>query len=129
MLVSIREGESKMNCPKCDGNGYIKEYAHISAGVCFHCGGKGFVGSNGRAIKDIQLKHIHKSLPGLNKRQTKEVFSMAYTSCIYNCVEEVKDFDVIVNAGYWLKTQTGKTIRYERNMEAALNWDYVNFGA
>ena len=32
-----------IKCPKCDGNGYIGEYAMIQNGVCFKCSGTGQV--------------------------------------------------------------------------------------
>lgn len=28
-----------MECPRCGGEGVISQYGHISAGVCFRCGG------------------------------------------------------------------------------------------
>lgn len=28
-----------MECPRCGGDGILPEYGHISAGVCFRCGG------------------------------------------------------------------------------------------
>lgn len=28
-------------CPKCGGNGYIREYSHVSGGICYACNGKG----------------------------------------------------------------------------------------
>jgi hypothetical protein len=30
-------------CPRCDGEGQIKEYAHIRGGLCFLCSGSGKV--------------------------------------------------------------------------------------
>lgn len=30
-----------IDCPKCDGEGYIREYAFIQDGRCFKCGGSG----------------------------------------------------------------------------------------
>ena len=28
-------------CPKCNGKGAIKEYAHVEGGICFECNGNG----------------------------------------------------------------------------------------
>lgn len=28
-------------CPKCGGTGWIEEYNHVQAGICFDCGGSG----------------------------------------------------------------------------------------
>ena len=30
-------------CPRCNGQGTIKEYSHIRGGLCFQCSGKGKV--------------------------------------------------------------------------------------
>lgn len=29
------------SCPKCNGNGRIKEYGHVQGGICFECNGTG----------------------------------------------------------------------------------------
>lgn len=33
----------KCECAKCNGKGVIKAFAGIAGGVCFTCGGKGYV--------------------------------------------------------------------------------------
>lgn len=30
-----------MNCKKCGGNGYVREYVHVEGGRCYRCGGSG----------------------------------------------------------------------------------------
>jgi hypothetical protein len=42
--------ELEMKCGKCGGRGYIKEYHHVSNGVCFECNGVGRVNSDGSQI-------------------------------------------------------------------------------
>jgi len=34
---------SLVECPKCGGQGWFKEYSHIASGTCFKCGGAGKV--------------------------------------------------------------------------------------
>lgn len=115
-----------MQCPKCGGSGVIRAYAHVAAGVCFHCGGRGVVAGDGRKVKDILLKHIASPLPGLNKRQTKEVFDLAWHNGIdWECKEAVKDFDAIVAAGYWSREQHGRLIRYAPAAGLKLDWSHV----
>ena len=33
----------KFACPKCDGKKTINAFTHVQGGVCFHCGGAGYV--------------------------------------------------------------------------------------
>ena len=35
------EVSRKNVCPKCGGTGYIRQYSHVSGGICFHCNGTG----------------------------------------------------------------------------------------
>jgi hypothetical protein len=35
------EVSHKNICPKCGGTGYIRQYSHVSGGICFHCNGTG----------------------------------------------------------------------------------------
>ena len=36
-LVPVSVKSYSNQCPKCGGQGRIKEYSHIAGGVCFHC--------------------------------------------------------------------------------------------
>jgi hypothetical protein len=115
-----------MQCPKCGGSGVLRQYGHVAGGVCFHCNGRGVVSGNGRKVKDILLKHIAAPLPGLTKRQTKEVFDLAWHNGIaWNCTEDSPDFAAIAAAGYWSREQEGRTIRYAPIDGLKLDWSHV----
>lgn len=42
-LGNVEDAEvyPKHVCPKCGGTGHIREYSHVSGGICFHCNGSG----------------------------------------------------------------------------------------
>ncbi len=43
-MAEVERREMKMyQCPRCDGDGRIKEYGHIQSGICFKCSGTGKV--------------------------------------------------------------------------------------
>lgn len=33
----------KEKCPRCNGRGHIQQYRHIECGICFRCGGSGYI--------------------------------------------------------------------------------------
>lgn len=35
--------KKQIECPRCDGTGYIKAYGHVADGICFKCEGTGKV--------------------------------------------------------------------------------------
>ena len=36
----------KTECPRCSGKGNVRGYAHVLGGICFKCGGAGYVLTN-----------------------------------------------------------------------------------
>lgn len=47
---------AQIDCPRCGGTGHIPEYAMISDGVCFKCGGSGKV--NAPKVRKPSAKQI-----------------------------------------------------------------------
>lgn len=39
MTTTIKRTVKMVNCPKCDGKGYIDGLSHVANGVCFRCSG------------------------------------------------------------------------------------------
>lgn len=45
---------AKFECPKCSGgSGHIKAFSHVMGGVCFKCGGKGYVEQKTKPAKPM----------------------------------------------------------------------------
>lgn len=66
-------------CPKCQGHGYIDYYAHVSAGVCFLCGGSGKYETHwkemtpeyAQKLADRRLAKARKTAPERNAKYFK----------------------------------------------------------
>lgn len=69
-------------CGKCGGRGYIKQYNHIAAGVCFQCNGKGVVSVNRKPLKVAARKPLE-TLPGCTVRETADILNFANDYAFY----------------------------------------------
>lgn len=69
-------------CGKCGGRGYIKQYSHIAAGVCFECNGHGVVQTSGKAIA-IKARKPLETLPGCTVRETADILNFANDYAFY----------------------------------------------
>lgn len=47
---------NKYTYPKCDGNKVIRGFSHILGGVCFHCGGAGFIMQKHAPTKSLEFE-------------------------------------------------------------------------
>jgi hypothetical protein len=54
----------KIDCPKCEGTGFLSHYRHIANGECFHCQGKGF-----KLLTDKQYQAYQEELTTVEERQ------------------------------------------------------------
>lgn len=43
VVVTIARGLVKMNCIKCGGSGWIRNFKYVEGGKCFKCEGKGYI--------------------------------------------------------------------------------------
>lgn len=104
-----------MQCPKCDGSGYIECYAHVARGVCFSCNGRGWVNGKGQAVKPVRTTQLRHTLFGLSRRDTKLVIDLTLTSgCVSSDDDKaVADLERMVDLGHMVRRASGKQTVYE----------------
>lgn len=52
--------EVTCSCGKCNGTGFILEYKHVEAGVCFDCGGSGIITYTDKVYSDEYLAKLER---------------------------------------------------------------------
>jgi hypothetical protein len=73
-------------CPRCDGKKMIKAFGHISAGVCFLCGGAGEVEVKVEAFAAVEPTNMvcaHESFTITVDGDRYTVTSKATGRCVY----------------------------------------------
>lgn len=59
MKLSLICESSLVDCPKCDGVGFIEKFDHVQGGRCFKCGGNRWIrGTSSRSTYDVHRLQI-----------------------------------------------------------------------
>ena len=107
-----------VSCPKCQGTGYFREFAHYAAGVCFCCMGAGQVragkAENRVGVQD-QRTHRSVTLPSFGTAvvtRDSVGFKLDYANgSVWFSVVGGKLTDVVVSDGPRLRGDSAALIR------------------
>jgi hypothetical protein len=91
-------------CPKCEGKGFIPQFDYYANGVCFQCGGTGYLGSTSiKARKPIvEIRVDPKTITDINT-----LCRIIFVNDKPNLVEGVRQeaFDQAMKLGYLTKVK------------------------
>ena len=96
---------NNIKCPKCGGSGHIKMYNHIDDGICFNCGGSGFVNSDDEIIKKNKI---------IKKNNKTNIWRAEET-------KKQKKQQQQIDSGYYKKQKMQKQAEAERVEELEYN--------
>lgn len=90
-MTTLKQIRTANPCPFCNGTGRIKEYSHVSSGVCYRCAGSGVWGLKGMMDKEFGKGHAccARCKHYAAKRYTEEQFGYTKRRTPFNEIERV----------------------------------------
>jgi DnaJ-class molecular chaperone len=85
--------KSTYPCPRCDGKGHVPGMGHVANGVCFKCGGRGYL--FGRpSVKPVQPNTEYQ------ERMIKLILEADLSGMTYDQLNTLRDFAHYPNPHY-----------------------------